>query len=70
MEGEVAALAHKKLALRRAAAVPGVARIVDRVHIAPRATMSDGEIRARLREIFRKIRTSAISTCARTRPPA
>jgi osmotically-inducible protein OsmY len=52
LEGEVAALAQKKLALRRAAALPGVAHIVDRLLVAPGATMSDGEIRARLRETF------------------
>ena len=52
LEGEVSALAHKKLALLRAAAVPGVARIVDRLLIAPGAMMSDREIRARLREMF------------------
>jgi osmotically-inducible protein OsmY len=52
LEGEVSSLAHKKLALLRAAAVPGVARIVDRLRVAPGATLSDREIRARLREMF------------------
>jgi osmotically-inducible protein OsmY len=52
LEGEVSTLAHKKLALLRAAAVPGVTRIVDRLVVAPGAPMSDREIRARLREAF------------------
>lgn len=37
LEGEVAGLARKKLALLRAAAVPGVTELVDRVHVAAEA---------------------------------
>lgn len=36
LEGEVARLAHKKLALLHAAAIPGVTELVDRVHVAVR----------------------------------
>ncbi len=36
LEGEVARLAHKKLALLRAAGIPGVTELVDRVHVAVR----------------------------------
>lgn len=36
LEGEVARLAHKKLALLRVAAIPGVTELVDRVHVAAR----------------------------------
>jgi osmotically-inducible protein OsmY len=51
LEGEVASLAQKKLALQRAAAVPGSAGIVDRIRIAA-PPMSDRQIRARLRDMF------------------
>lgn len=37
LEGDVARLAHKKLALLLAAGIPGVTQLVDRVHIAVRA---------------------------------
>lgn len=36
LEGEVARLAQKKLALLRAAAIPSVTELVDRVHVAAR----------------------------------
>ena len=45
MEGEVADIAAKKLALERVAAVAGVRGIVDRVRVTPAARMADGEIR-------------------------
>ncbi|MFZ5791133.1 MAG: BON domain-containing protein [Pseudomonadota bacterium] len=45
LEGEVADIAAKKLALERAAAVPGVDTIVDRLHVTPAVRMGDGEIR-------------------------
>jgi osmotically-inducible protein OsmY len=45
MTGEVAAVADKKRALEAAAAVAGVAGIVDRLHVAPAQPMGDGEIR-------------------------
>jgi osmotically-inducible protein OsmY len=52
LEGEADGLAQKKLALSRAAAVPGVDRIVDRLLVASDETSSDAEIRARLRDKF------------------
>lgn len=50
MEGEVADAAAKKLALERAAAVPGVHHIVDRLRVQPARRMSDAEIRDHLRD--------------------
>lgn len=51
LQGEVASLAQKKLALLKAAAVPGSRGIVDNIHVAA-TPMNDLEIRARLREMF------------------
>jgi osmotically-inducible protein OsmY len=45
LEGELPSLSLKKLALVRAAAVPGVDAIVDRLRVAPSRRMSDAEIR-------------------------
>lgn len=45
LEGEVENVAAKKLALEHAAAVPGVASIVDRLHVVPAARMADDAIR-------------------------
>lgn len=45
MEGEVEHIMAKKMALEVAAAVPGVAGIVDRIRLVPATTMEDGEIR-------------------------
>ncbi|MBX5453447.1 MAG: BON domain-containing protein, partial [Acidobacteriia bacterium] len=45
MEGEVADIAGKKLALEAAAKVPGVRVIIDRLHVRPATPMGDGEIR-------------------------
>jgi osmotically-inducible protein OsmY len=50
MEGEVGDLAAKKLALERAASVPGVEHIVDRVRVVPACAMGDAEIRDHLRD--------------------
>lgn len=52
LEGEVASVAAKKLALESAAAVPGVAGIIDRVRVAPAQPMGDGAIRDELRRAF------------------
>jgi osmotically-inducible protein OsmY len=52
LEGDVKSLAQKKVALMRAALAPGVATIIDRVHVAPVAEMGDREIRAELRKMF------------------
>lgn len=50
LDGEVPDIAAKKLALERAAAVPGVTGIVDRLHVIPAMPMGDGEIRVHLRD--------------------
>ena len=52
LEGEVASVAAKKLALEAAAAVPGVTGIIDRVRVAPTQPMGDGAIRDELRRAF------------------
>ncbi len=48
IEGEVADLAAKKLALEGAARAPTVHHVVDRLHVAPARRMSDAEIRDHL----------------------
>jgi osmotically-inducible protein OsmY len=50
--GEAADVAVKRLALERAAALPEVAAIVDRLHVAPATPMGDSEIRAHLRDFY------------------
>ena len=52
MEGELADVGAKKIALERAAAVPGVDHIVDRLRVAPARTMSDAEIRDHVRDLL------------------
>ncbi|MDA8231183.1 MAG: BON domain-containing protein [Magnetospirillum sp.] len=48
MDGELEAVAAKKLALERAAAIPGIVGIVDRLRVAPAERMGDGELARRL----------------------
>jgi osmotically-inducible protein OsmY len=48
MAGVVAEVAAKKLALERAAAVPGVHHIVDRIRIQPARAMTDADVRDHL----------------------
>jgi len=50
LEGEVADVAAKKLALERAAALPEVAGILDRLRVRPAQPMGDGEIRDLVRD--------------------
>lgn len=50
MAGELASVPAKKLALERAAAVPGVEGIIDRLRVAPAQRMGDGAIRDELRK--------------------
>ncbi|HEU4384307.1 MAG TPA: BON domain-containing protein [Anaeromyxobacteraceae bacterium] len=50
MEGELPGLRAKKLALERAAAVPGVRHLVDRLRVAPARHMGDAEIRDHVRD--------------------
>lgn len=52
LDGQVARLREKKLALLRAAAVPGVADIIDRLHVQPVTAAGDRRIRAQLRDMF------------------
>ena len=61
MEGEVDHIAGKKLALEAAARVPGVATIVDRLHVRPQTVMGDGEIRDKVRDAL--LEESALATC-------
>lgn len=50
--GEAPSVAVKKLALERAASVPAVTSIVDRLHVAPASVMGDADIRAHLRDFY------------------
>jgi osmotically-inducible protein OsmY len=48
MEGEMATVAGKRLAVRRAAQLPDVITVVDRLRVAPSRRFSDEQIRRRL----------------------
>lgn len=50
LEGEVATIVAKKLALEHAAAIPGTSGIVDRLRVAPTRRMGDGEVRDHVRD--------------------
>lgn len=50
LQGEVASVAAKKLALERAAAVPAVTGVVDRLHVAPAQRMDDAELGRLIRD--------------------
>lgn len=50
--GEAPSVAAKKLALERAASIPEVVSIVDRLHVVPAAPMGDADIRAHLRRFY------------------
>jgi osmotically-inducible protein OsmY len=50
LEGEVRDVAAKKLALERAAALPEVSGIVDRLRVRPAQRMGDGEVRDLVRD--------------------
>jgi osmotically-inducible protein OsmY len=62
LEGEVADISVKKLVLERAAAVPGVRGIVDRLRVAPALRMGDGEIRDHVRDAL--LGEPALAECA------
>lgn len=62
MEGEVEHIMAKKRALRAAAAVPGVAGIVDRLRLVPAEPMQDGEIRVHVCNAL--LAESLLATCA------
>lgn len=67
MEGELADVGAKKIALERAASVPGVEHIVDRLGVAPARTMSDAEIRDHVRDLLSEEPT--LQPLARSPPP-
>jgi osmotically-inducible protein OsmY len=62
MEGEVDHIAGKKLALEAPARVPGVSRIIDRLHVQPATPMGDGEIRDKVRDAL--VEEVVLSSCA------
>lgn len=68
MEGELADVGAKKLALEGAASVPGVEHIVDRLRVAPERAMEDAEIRDRLRD--RLLEEPALQPVTRAPPSA
>lgn len=61
LEGEAASVAAKKLALERAAAVPGVTGIVDRLRVEPAERMGDRQIRDLVRDAL--IQEPALAEC-------
>lgn len=52
MTGELPSVPAKKLAMERAAALPGIVGIIDRLKVAPAQVMGDGAIRDELRKAF------------------
>ena len=62
IEGEVADIAAKKLALERAAAVADMRGIVDRLRVAPAERMEDGAIRDLVRDAL--VDESALAACS------
>jgi osmotically-inducible protein OsmY len=55
LEAQVASVAAKKLALETAAAASSdVARIIDRIRVTPTVSMSDADVRSRVRDAFLK----------------
>lgn len=50
IEGEVASIAAKKLALESAAAIPGIEGIIDRLRVVPAQAMGDGQVRDLVRD--------------------
>jgi len=61
IEGEVPNIAAKKLALERAAAVPAVSHIVDRLRVAPAERMMDGQVRDLVRDAL--LQEPALAEC-------
>ena len=61
IEGAVSSVAAKKLVLERAAALPGVGGIVDRLHVRPAQQMSDPQIRDAVRNAL--IEEPALAGC-------
>lgn len=65
LSGEVADIAAKRLTLERAAALPAVTGIVDRLHVRPAERMGDGEIADHLGEAL--LGESAFHECGLVR---
>jgi osmotically-inducible protein OsmY len=61
LDGEVENIIAKKLALELAAAIPGVAGIIDRLRVAPAQRMGDGAIRDHVRNAL--LQEPALETC-------
>ena len=71
LEGEVEDIAAKKLAMELAIAVPGVAGIVDRLHVMPASRMGDGAILDAVRNALLQeptLMTCSISLIRKGRP--
>lgn len=62
LEGELGDVAAKKLALERAAALPQVAAIVDRIRVEPAVPMGDAEIASHVRDALSQ--ETAFHECA------
>lgn len=62
LEGEVANVAVKKLALESAARIPGAGGIADRLRVKPASVMGDREIALHLRDAF--LQEPAFAGCA------
>ncbi len=62
IEGEVADVAAKKLALERSAAVSGVTAIVDRLRVRPAQVMGDDDIRDHVRDAL--LQEPGLAACA------
>ncbi len=62
LSGEVESIAAKRLALERAAALPDVSGIVDRLRVKPAEKMGDGEIASHIEHAIAS--DSAFDTCA------
>lgn len=62
LEGEVEHIAAKKFAMELAIAVPGVAGIVDRLHVTPASRMGDGAILDAVRDAL--LQEPTLMTCS------
>jgi len=62
LEGEVQDVAAKKLCMELAIAVPGVAGIVDRLHVTPAVRIGDGAILTAVRDVL--LQEPALQNCA------
>ena len=61
VEGEVDHIAGKKLALKAAARIPGVSRIIDKLRVHPSTPMGDGEILGLVRDAL--VQEVALASC-------